>query len=221
MVGAVAEATRDLEDYAYLLERAVLLATDLGLDTCWLGGITKNSFARKLTIRKGESIPAATTMGYGAAAEKAGQAPLRKRVGATSRLPWTGLFFDREFGAPLTPQQAGDYAPLLEMVRLGLSAKNKQPWRVIRSGATWQFYLRRTPGYREAFVNRLAQADDLQRLDMGIAMCHFELTAIEAGLKGHWTVADPGLATDDLTAYTVSWISEAGLTADAVRPGQR
>ncbi len=34
---------------------------------------------------------------------------------------------------------------------------------------------------------------DLQRVDLGIAMCHFELVAREAGLDGGWVVADPGL----------------------------
>ena len=36
------------------------------------------------------------------------------------------------------------------------------------------------------------KAADLQRVDMGIAMCHFELSANEAGHNGQWTIADPG-----------------------------
>jgi len=37
ILGAVERAPRDLEDYGYLMEHAVLFATDLGLGTCWLG----------------------------------------------------------------------------------------------------------------------------------------------------------------------------------------
>jgi len=47
---------------------------------------------------------------------------------------------------------------------------------------------------------------DLQRVDMGIAMCHFELTARSLGLHGQWTVEDPKLKIAEGTEYTVSWI---------------
>jgi hypothetical protein len=48
---------------------------------------------------------------------------------------------------------------------------------------------------------------DIQRLDMGIAMCHFELTARELGLPGKWACAEPSIKKPDgLTEYTVSWV---------------
>jgi hypothetical protein len=48
---------------------------------------------------------------------------------------------------------------------------------------------------------------DLQRMDMGIAMCHFELTAREQGLHGHWETLAPAIEnSDELTEYTVSWV---------------
>jgi hypothetical protein len=51
---------------------------------------------------------------------------------------------------------------------------------------------------------------DMQRLDMGIALSHFELAARECGLPGGWQVRDPGLAVpDDLTSYLVTWSAEA------------
>jgi hypothetical protein len=53
----------------------------------------------------------------------------------------------------------------------------------------------------------LLQFADLQRVDLGIAMCHFELTARELGLAGRWVVQDPNIAKpDDQTEYIVSWI---------------
>ena len=36
IVGAAGDGPRNLEDYGYELERIVLMATDLGLGTCWL-----------------------------------------------------------------------------------------------------------------------------------------------------------------------------------------
>ena len=50
------------------------------------------------------------------------------------------------------------------------------------------------------------QLADLQRVDMGIAMCHFELAARERGLAGHWVVDDPRIEQpDENTEYTASW----------------
>ena len=47
----------------------------------------------------------------------------------------------------------------------------------------------------------------MQRLDMGIAMCHFELSAKELGLEGRWVVAEHDIRTPgELTLYTASWI---------------
>ena len=74
----------------------------------------------------------------------------------------------------------------------------------MRVGGRFDFYLRRTPGYRER--NRLLfGVQDLQRADMGIAMCHFELSAKELGLKGSWVVEDPALPLPDKTEYVVTW----------------
>ena len=39
---------------------------------------------------------------------------------------------------------------VLEMVRRGPSASNKQPWRVVRAGERWHLYLQRTRGYGRA-----------------------------------------------------------------------
>ena len=91
-------------------------------------------------------------------------------------------------------------ADMNEMVRLAPSASNRQPWRIIRHGVSWHFYVQRSSGYRR--TARLGGVPDLQRVDMGIAMCHWELTAREAGLHGHWVVQEPAIAKpDDL--YTV------------------
>jgi len=52
----------------------------------------------------------------------------------------------------------------------------------------------------------LLRLADLQRVDMGIAMSHFELTAQELGLKGKWLVQEPEIdKPDSLTEYVASW----------------
>lgn len=211
--GFLAGATRDgeekLEDFGWQMERLVLFATGLGLGTCWLGGtFTKSSFARKISARPNELIPAVVAVGYIARKPRAVDRLIRRGAQGDRRFGWERLFFAERFGAALPRQAAGDYALPLEMVRLAPSASNRQPWRIICQGERWHFYLRRTPGYREAMLNRLFTQADLQRIDMGIAMCHFDLTARELGLTGGWEKHDPGLdLADDFTEYSATWQS--------------
>ena len=53
---------------------------------------------------------------------------------------------------------------------------------------------------------------DLQRLDMGIAMCHFELTAEAFNIAGGWLKSrpvKPSLAkTADRAEYVISWAAK-------------
>lgn len=209
IIGAVKRGMFDLEDYGYLMEDIVLKATDLGLGTCWLGGsFRKSAFARRIAPAADEIMPAVTAIGYGADGCKA-EDWIRRRAGADQRLGFGKLFFEGCFGQPLTRQTADSYGEALEAVRLAPSASNRQPWRVVRNGSGWHFYLRRTEGYgKGSLLFTVLRLADLQRVDMGIAMCHFELTAREAGLAGKWIVAEPEIEKpDELTEYTVTWLA--------------
>jgi hypothetical protein len=208
IVGAVEPSPRDMEDYGYGLEQAVLVATDLGLGTCWLGGsFTKSSFARKIQAARSEVVPAVVAVGYPTEGSRNGW--MRARAGGERRLPHEQLFWDGKPGEPLDLRRAAGYSEALEAVRWAPSASNKQPWRVIRSGDDWHFYLQRTKGYgKGSALSSLLRLADLQRVDVGIAMCHFDLVAREHGLTGRWVVEQP--ASHAVAAgleYTVSWIS--------------
>lgn len=210
ILGASESGPNHLEDFGYLMELLILRATGLDLGTCWLGGtFTKSSFARKIDLQTYETIPAVTAMGEFTSPEQARRGLVSNLAGAARRLPWQTLFFDGDFSRPLDPSNAGDYALPLEMARLAPSASNKQPWRVLRDGPNWRFYLQRTPGYRADPLKILLGLCDLQRLDMGIALCHFELTAREIGLPGHWRI-DPARESPPgaQTRYTATWVIE-------------
>ena len=211
IVSAVTDADKGLEDLGYLMEHIVLFATDIGLGTCWLGGtFTRSSFARRISARNGESVPIVTSVGYMANGPQ--DDPIRQRIGGAHRKPWEEMFFDGQFGAPISHDVAGAYRVPLEMVRLGPSASNKQPWRIIKDGNAWHFYVQRTPGYRSGWMARLARVADMQRIDMGIAMSHFELAANELGLTGKWQVREPNVEKPDQeTEYTVSWVGDRGV----------
>lgn len=209
LVGVMTDGEQKLEDFGWLMERLVLIVTDLGLGSCWLGGtFTRSSFAEKVFARPNEFIPAVVSVGIIASTPRAVERLVRREGNFDRRLSPDRLFFAERFGAALPLSEAGEYALPLEMVRLAPSASNRQPWRVIRQADRWHFYLQRAPGYLESRLNRLFAKADLQRIDMGIAMCHFELTAGELGLQGQWSKDDPGLELpDELTSYSVTWVS--------------
>lgn len=210
IIGAMEAGEKDLEDFGYLMEAIILHATRLDLGTCWLGGtFTKSSFARKIDLKRNESIPAATAIGEFILPEQPRLGLVSGVADASRRLPWESLFFDAQSDAPLERTDAGAYAMPLSMVRIAPSASNKQPWRVVKDGERWHFYLQRTPGYRRDPLKIILDLCDLQRLDMGIAMCHFELTAREMGLAGHWAVDVPHRpGAGARMEYTASWVRD-------------
>lgn len=204
IIGAVENLPYHLEDFGYLMEKSILRATDLGLGTCWLGGTFSSSgFAQKIALKNNEVLPAVTPVGYGISKITPIDSAIRGASGADRRKSWDSLFFMND--KPLSVEQAGRYATPLEMVRLAPSANNFQPWRIIKEAGkdVFHFYLKRAPGLRQLFFMK----SDLQRLDIGIAMCHFELTAVENGLKGVWRISDPRKGIADKLDYTATWIA--------------
>jgi nitroreductase len=208
IVGAVGKAPKDHEDYGYLLEQVILRATGLGLGTCWLGGtFTRSTFVRRFGgLRRGETMPAVVSIGL---IGDDGTERIREREEGSRRLRNDELFFEGSFGTPLDTGAVGAYAEALEAVRMAPSATNKQPWRLLRDGARWHFYLRRYKHYGKGTplftVLRIA---DLQRVDLGIAMSHFELVARERGLGGSWAVRDPGIPLPGRDAeYVATWVA--------------
>ena len=207
VVGALGAGQHNLEEYGYRMEQIVLAATDLGLGTCWLGGtFTKSVFARRIDLQKDESMPAILAIGLMEDENLARHGTIRQYVSGHRRIAWDELFFESAWGIPISESVAGDFFNPLEMVRLGPSASNKQPWRVVHNAVGFHFFLQRSKGYRN-ILTRFVQVDDMQRLDMGIAMCHFELSARESGLNGSWGFVEHGIELpDDTIEYSISWL---------------
>jgi hypothetical protein len=203
IAGAVKESPREMEDYGYQLEKIILYATSLGLGTCWLGGTFKRTlFAERLDLDEGEVIPAVTPVGIPSGRRTVIDNAFRFFAGSKKRKPFSELFLNGSFDTALTEAGAGKYAIPLEMVRLGPSASNKQPWRMIVDGNAVHLLLQRTEGY----IKMLPV--DMQKIDMGIAMSHFELSAKEAGLAGRWVEANPIIKLPAFAEYSISWIPE-------------
>ena len=208
IIGATGPGVKNLENYGYALETIVLYATQLGLGTCWLGGnFTKASFASQIRAARDEIVPAVIAVGYSSEANLA-RDRLRQQAKADTRQPWEKLFFDASLATALSMAAAGPYARPLEMLRLAPSGKNYQPWRIVRQGNCFHFYLPRTAGYGQGSAAALVMGlADLPRVEIGIAMSHFELTARELGLNGQWEIQAPPWADQTTTLeYIATWV---------------
>ncbi|MBE6639455.1 MAG: nitroreductase [Ruminococcaceae bacterium] len=198
--GKIKRVPSAFEAFGYSFEMLVLYAQSLGIGTVWLGGtMNRSAYEAAMELSEDEMMPCASPLGYPAKKMSLRESMMRKAIKADERLPFDELFFDGSFDIPLTEEKAGELSYPLEMVRWAPSAVNKQPWRAVVGGNVVHFYLKRSSG----FGNH--EALDMQRIDMGIALCHFDLAAQELGMKLSFAEEDPGLSHDDGTVYIASY----------------
>ena len=197
---AVGRVPHGEEALGYSFEHLVLFAQSLGIGTVWIGGtMDRAAFVRAMALNAQERMPCVSPLGYPAKKPSVREVMMRKAVKADSRQSFEALFFDGAFSVPLTEAKAGKLAGPLEMVRWAPSAVNKQPWRAVVAGDTVHFYLKHSKGYISDAVG------DMQKIDIGIALCHFALAAEESGLPVRFTLSDPGITTDAGVEYIASY----------------
>ncbi|NLY19446.1 MAG: nitroreductase [Clostridiaceae bacterium] len=190
------------ENLGYVFEKIILYITSLGLGTCWLGGTFKRKkFEKAVNLEEDEFVPVVTPIGFAREEKSTLDKAMATTAGSRNRKDWSELFFDMDFSTPLKKDRAGMFSECLEMVRIAPSATNRQPWRIIRDGNYYHFFLCRTPGYRRIL------GFDIQRLDIGIAMCHFESTLIELCGSGKWCDIKPDVACPENTEYIISYMA--------------
>lgn len=208
IAGVVKKGERAMEDFGYCMEKNVLMLTELGVATCWIGGsLNRSVFASKINAAEDELLPGITPIGYPSGkktfAESMMTATSAVAGNKTRRKKPEELFFDKSFDTPLTLNTCGKYAAVLDAVRVAPSAMNGQPWRIIRdSDNTYHLFLKE----KDTMFNHYGDVK-FQRMDMGIAMCHFELATNELGLKGGWKSEKPALESGN-PKYIVSWVEE-------------
>jgi len=201
VVGAVENSKYDREHFGYVMESIILAATDFGLGTCWLGGtFNKSLFSAKIKKRENEIVPAITPIGY-PLARTSKEKMIRSYAKADKRFPWNKLFFDSDFSTPLSPEKVKKYSTLIENVRLGPSAGNFQPWRIVKESTqnVFHFYI----VYTQDKIGLVYNA--FRRLDIGIAVSHFNLSAKELGITGKWSFKQPDISTSEDFLYIISW----------------
>ncbi|MCR5665396.1 MAG: nitroreductase [Eubacterium sp.] len=184
--------------YGYEFAHACLYAESLGMGTVMLAAsISRQTFEKAMEVSDDEVMPLASPLGYAAQKRTIKDSLMRKGLKADARKPFEKLFYLESFEHELSPQKAGVFADALEMVRWAPSAVNKQPWRAVVDNSAVHFYENQTiksaPGW------------DVQRIDIGIALAHFDLTMQEGGLAGKFEQADPKLETKEKFDYVISY----------------
>ncbi len=186
--------------FGYSFEMLVLYAQSIGIGTVWLGGtMNRSAFEEAMELDADEIMPCASPLGYPAKKMSVREGMMRKAIKADERLPFEDLFFDGSFDMPLSKEKAGKWLEALEMTRLSPSAVNKQPWRAVADNNAVHFYLKRSKGFGHG--SKL----DMQKIDMGIALCHFSLTAKEQGLNVVFVQDAPEIPTEQDTEYIASY----------------
>ena len=187
--------------FGYSFEHVCLYAESLGLGTVMLAAsLSRAAFEKAMEVQGDEVLPVASPVGYPAQKKSIRESLMRKGLKADERIPFEQLFFDKQYGNPLTASSAGIFADALGMARWAPSAGNKQPWRAVVSDDTVHFY--------EAKSMKDSPLGDIQKVDVGIALAHFDLTMQEEGHNGHFAEVDPGIALPENVQYIISYERE-------------
>ncbi len=154
----------------FRFEQVVLKATEMGLGTCWIAATFRGTaFAQGLDLPEGEELKIVCPVGH-PAGRRLMEKMTRLTLGSDKRKPFDTLFFDRDFGTPLSPDNR--FAPALAMLRLAPSSTNSQPWRALVDGTCVHFY----------YLPKSA----VSLIDCGIGLCHFSLTQEAHGSAGRY-----------------------------------
>lgn len=192
------------EAFGYSMEMLVLYAQSLGIGTTWIGGtMDRKAFESAMQLGNDERMPCVTPVGYPASKMSMRETMMRKGVKADWREDADKLFFSGDFSTPLRRDDAGALWDILETVRLAPSAVNKQPWRLVVCGDTVHFYEKKSKGFLSDAVG------DMQKIDLGIALCHFALSAKQQGARLAFLTEDPKIPGEAdieyIASYRVEW----------------
>lgn len=200
IAGKLPVAPHAEEAFGYTFEKVVLFAESLGVGTTWIAGtMNRSAFEKAMEVGKEEIMPCVSPLGYPSSKMTLRETVMRKSIRADSRLPFEELFFSGSFDRPLKKEEAGDLAPALEAVRLGPSAVNRQPWRiVVGEDRRVHFFEKQNSGMAD-------RGFDVQKIDLGIALCHFEMVAAESSLSPAFILDPPALPVGENMHYIASF----------------
>lgn len=184
--------------FGYSFESACLYAQSLGIGTVMLAAsLSRSTFEKAMNVLGDEVLPTASPVGYPAEKRSIRENLMRKGLKADERIAFAELFFEGSFDKALTKEAAGEYTDALEMARLSPSAGNKQPWRAVIDENRVHFY-----ELKSLKDNALG---DVQKVDVGIALCHFDLVMAESGVSGKYIFEDPQIKAPENIYYIATY----------------
>lgn len=183
------------EAFGFSFEKLVLYAWSLGIGTTWIGGtMNRERFEKAAEVKENERMICVSPLGYPAEKMSIKEIAMRKGVKADIRKTAEELFFDGDFSKPLEISDK-KIENALEMVRYSPSAVNMQPWRIVKDGNDFHFYVKHNKGYISE------KTGDLQKVDMGIALCHFMSVT-----DGKFVISDPYITAQKDIEYIATVI---------------
>jgi len=86
IIGVLDKEEKDALEFGYLFEKIVLFATDLGLQTCWLGGtFNKGNFEQNMNLLSNEFIPIVSPVGTKKEKPRVFESAMRAVIGANKK----------------------------------------------------------------------------------------------------------------------------------------
>ncbi|MBN1328332.1 MAG: nitroreductase Nfs [Candidatus Heimdallarchaeota archaeon] len=190
-------------DYGYSFEKIILKATEMELGTCWLGAkFVSKDLLEHIMLKENEFIPAISPIGHPLKKSTFKESFISWGIKARKRKPWSEIFFLGDFNEPLTEKVAGKFATPLEWVRLGPSGKNIQQWRIVKEkdNDIFHFYIEKIIKTQNNTLSKLVL------LDIGIALCHFNLGVLSQKISGKFYVEEPNISFAKRNVYYIaSW----------------
>lgn len=187
IAGKIKKVPHAEEAFGFTLEKILLFAEARGVANVWLAGtFDRKAAERAMALGDGEIVPAVSPLGYKAEKMSLRESVMRKGTKAQRRIPFDELFFDEEL-SPLKKEDLDGLAEAFEAVRLAPSAVNRQPWRLVYDGSSVHFY---------KVANRVSDGWDLHKIDLGIALCHFDTALDELDVPHSFALSDPRTGFD-------------------------
>ncbi|MBE5911182.1 nitroreductase family protein [Pseudobutyrivibrio sp.] len=201
-VTAVMEPGENAEEaYGYAFEDLLMKAHELGLGTVWIGGtMPRDKFEAASKLAENEVMPCVSPIGVAAKSMSLKEGLMRKGVKADKRFDFDKLFFEGSFENGMSEDRAEELGlkRALEAVRIAPSAVNKQPWRVVVIDDVAHFFIKHDRGYDNGTY-------DLQKIDLGIGMYHFESQLKCEGKNVTLELNNPGIELEKGVDYVASF----------------
>lgn len=194
IVGSCKATKEALIDFGYALEHIVLNMTKMGLSTCWLGGnFNKALFENATSFKDQGVIPSILAFGY----------HLNPRTTGSKRKSAVELITIDQ--VPLSDNQTTAYDHAFKSFILSPSAMNGQPWRLNYDTVTGNIDFFMKPSLLfTALSHTIRKGINMNYIDLGIAMYHFESVLHEDHIPGQWFKKRPTPTVKSLE-YIMTW----------------